>query len=272
MNQVKSLSAVGWPSPIEPVVIAGMPVAPLSTQQWTELMVADCAAARAGRQAPRYHAAINGNAISNFASNLEFRQAILQADAIAADGVPVMWAARWLAGTAIPDRAATTDLFHDLAATAQEHGLSMYFLGSTPEENAASVAAVRKLYPNLIIAGAHHGYYAPDEEPAILRDIVAAKTDVLWIALGLPREDAFAIRNREALAGVGWIKTCGGLFNFLSGLRSRAPMWMQRWGLEWLYRLALEPRRLFWRYAMTNAHAAWLIVTGTPRAGQRGRA
>lgn len=259
------MQAEGWPEPVMPVIVGGMSVAPLTTAQWIELMLSDCRAARAGSQPPRYHGAVNGNAISNFATNASFRNAISEADAIAADGVPVMWAARHLAGCPIPDRAATTDLFHDMAMACAREGFSIYFLGSTPEENAAALAKVRSLYPDLIIAGAHHGYFKPEEEQALVARIMATRPDIVLVALGVPREDEFVVRNRQAMRGVGWIKTCGGLFNFLSGSRSRAPNWMQQSGLEWLYRMSLEPRRLFWRYTTTNVHAVWRLLRATPR-------
>lgn len=257
---MKPLSADVWPEPIQPVRVAGIPVAPLSTAQWIELMLSDHRAVQEAGAAPKYHAAINGNVISAYASNPAFREAFDHADAVAADGVPVMMAAKHLKGRIIPDRAATTDLFHDLAQAAQDHGLSMYFLGATAEENAAALARVRELYPRLAIAGSHHGYFGPEDELRIVAEIVAAKTDILWVALGMPREDIFAARNLAKLQGVTWIKTCGGLFNFLSGLRSRAPRWMRDNGLEWLYRIMLEPRRLFWRYFTTNIHATWLML------------
>lgn len=257
---MKPLSADVWPEPIQPVRVAGIPVAPLSTAQWIELMLSDHRAVQEAGAAPKYHAAINGNVISAYASNPAFREAFDHADAVAADGVPVMMAAKHLKGRIIPDRAATTDLFHDLAQAAQDHGLSMYFLGATAEENAAALARVRELYPRLAIAGSHHGYFGPEDELRIVAEIVAAKTDILWVALGMPREDIFAARNLAKLQGVTWIKTCGGLFNFLSGLRSRAPRWMRDNGLEWLYRMMLEPRRLFWRYFTTNIHATWLML------------
>jgi N-acetylglucosaminyldiphosphoundecaprenol N-acetyl-beta-D-mannosaminyltransferase len=258
---MKSLKADGWDRAIEPVVVAGIDVAPLSTNQWVELMLSDCRQVKGGALSGQYHTAINGNVVSAFASDAEFRRAIQSADAVAADGVSVMWGAKLFGRCPIPDRAATTDLFHDLARAAQDNGLSMYFLGSSAAENAAAVANVRAAYPRLKIAGNHHGYFNSAEEDAVVAAIIAAKPDILWVALGMPREDLFVMRNRAAFAGIGWIKTCGGLLNFLSGLRSRAPMWMQRAGLEWLYRMALEPRRLFWRYLSTNVHSIWLMAT-----------
>lgn len=137
----------------------------------------------------------------------------------------------------------------------------MYFLGATEEENAAAVANMRVLYPGLRITGRHHGYFTLEEEPDIIADIAAARPDILWVALGIPREDQFVVRNRARLHGITWIKTCGGLFNFLSGRNRRAPKWMCDSGLEWLYRPMLEPRRLAWRYATTNVHAIWLMLT-----------
>jgi exopolysaccharide biosynthesis WecB/TagA/CpsF family protein len=84
--------------------------------------------------------------------------------------------------------------------------------------------------------------------------------------MGIPAEQAFSLRHRDALTGVGLIKTSGGLFDFLSGKNTRAPGWMQATGLEWLYRMMLEPRRLLGRYLRTNPHAIYLLLTQTERA------
>lgn len=256
----KEVRAAGWPSPVEAVYVGGVPVMPLTTQQWVDLMISDCRAAREGRGPTRYHTATNGNMLSVFARDQAFREAVARADAVAADGVPIMWGARLFGRRPIPDRAATTDLFHNLAQAAEREGLSMYFLGASAEENEKAVAEVRRRYPKLRIVGSRDGYFRPEEEAAVVAAIAAARPDVLWVALGVPREDLFVARNLDRLAGIGWVKTCGGLFNFLSGLRSRAPAWMRNAGLEWSYRLALEPRRLFWRYFVTNFHAIWRMA------------
>lgn len=261
----RPVTADGWPAPLMPVVVGGVPVAPLTTGQWVELMLSDCRAARAGRARPSYQAATNGNMLSVHARDPAFRAAIARADAVAADGMSVLWGARLFAATRIPDRAATTDLFHDLAAAAERERLSMYFLGASAEENARAVAAVRARYPRLVIAGARDGYFSRDEEEAVVDAIVAARPDILWVALGVPNEDLFVARNLDRLRGIGWVKTCGGLLNFLSGLRSRAPRWMREAGLEWAYRLALEPRRLFWRYTVTNVHSIWRMAVASGR-------
>ena len=121
------------------------------------------------------------------------------------------------------------------------------------------------LYPRLRILGYRDGYFGSDQEPGIIADINAARPDILWVGMGAPREQAFAVRNRRHLHGVGIIKTSGGLFDFLSGNVRRAPVWMQSIGLEWAYRTFLEPRRLAGRYLMTNPHAVFLLLTQTHR-------
>lgn len=157
-------------------------------------------------------------------------------------------------------------------STAEAHGLAFFLLGATPEENDRALTRVRAAYPRLRVAG-RHGYFGPHEEEALAAELLAFGTDVLWVGLGLPREQEVAVRLREKLVGVTWIKTCGGLFNFLSGSSSRAPDWLQRAGFEWSYRLVREPRRLFWRYLATNGHALYLIVrhSAATRVGAAGQ-
>jgi exopolysaccharide biosynthesis WecB/TagA/CpsF family protein len=175
--------------------------------------------------------------------------------------MPLVFASRLRCRMTLPERVATTDLFHDVARLAVERRASFYLLGGTPEVVRRTERNVRNLYPDLLIAGARDGYFGPEDEDEVVAEINAARPDVLWIAMGVPREQAFVVRNLDRLTGVGVIKTSGGLFDFLSGERSRAPAWMQAAGLEWLYRTWLEPRRLLVRYALTNPHALYLLLT-----------
>jgi exopolysaccharide biosynthesis WecB/TagA/CpsF family protein len=134
-------------------------------------------------------------------------------------------------------------------------------LGASEAENAAAVDNVRKLYPDLKIVGSSHGYLRGDALKAKVEEINALAPDYLWVALGVPYEQAFVEEFTPHLTNVGLIKTAGGLFNFLSGSRTRAPKWMQAIGLEWAWRTLLEPRRLFWRYLTTNPRALYLLFT-----------
>jgi exopolysaccharide biosynthesis WecB/TagA/CpsF family protein len=202
----------------------------------------------------------NGQVLSLAARDPAFRAALERADAIDADGMPLVIASRLLCQQPLPERVATTDFFHDLAAVSAERKLTFYMLGATAAENARAIESVRVRYPGLNVKG-RHGYFSQHEEEHIVADIQGAGADVLWVGLGVPREHLFVQRNLRNLTGVTWVKTCGGLFNFLSGTNSRAPIFIQDVGLEWAYRLMLEPRRLFWRYAVTNCHSLYLMAT-----------
>ena len=186
------------------------------------------------------------------------------ADLINADGQPLVTVSRLKSKTPLPERVATTDLFHAVARKAQAAGLTFYMFGADEAENAAAVANVRKMYPDLKIVGHSHGYLRGDALRAKVDEINALAPDYLWVALGVPYEQAFVEEFTPRLSNVGVIKTSGGLFNFLSGSRARAPLWMQQVGLEWAWRIWLEPRRLFWRYLTTNPRALYPAVQQEP--------
>lgn len=241
------------------VTIGGLPIAVLDRQQTARWMI-DRAATRPRGTRPLFLTSANGEVIARARSDAQLRRLFLGADQVVADGQPLVWASRLRCRTALPERVATTDLFHDVAKLAERTGHSFYFLGATAEENTRALATIRRLYPRLNIAGAHHGYLRGAELKAKLAEIDARAPDILWLGLGVPHEQLFVAAHAHELPSVGMIKTSGGLFNYLSGKNSRAPAWMQRAGLEWLYRIALEPRRLFWRYLVTNPVAVWQML------------
>lgn len=245
---------------IRKVVIGGIPLSALSSAEWCDLMVSDWKAARERFVPTKFMTSANGNVMSRYHSDSQFKELMDQSDGIDVDGMPLVLASRLLAQSPLPERVATTDFFHVAARRAEEHGISFYFLGGTEQDNIDAVRQVRHCYPKLQIAGRHNGYFEPSDEEQIVQQIVAAGTDVLWVAMGVPSEHQFIVRNRAGLQGVAWAKTCGGLFKFLSGKDLRAPLWMQNLCLEWLYRLWREPQRLFWRYVKTNVHAVYLIL------------
>ena len=174
-----------------------------------------------------------------------------------------MRASKLLSKDKLPERVATTDLVHNTARMAEAEKVSFYFLGASQDEIERAVANVKSQYPNLVFAGYRNGYVSHEEEDSVIDAVNAAEPDILWLGMGVPREQDFVSRNKARLTKVGVIKTSGGLFNFLSGKNKRAPQWMQDWGLEWAYRIGQEPKRLFWRYITTNPHAAWLLLTKT---------
>lgn len=243
------------------VQLGGLPVAVIDRATSADLMVELALARRGSGLAPVYVTSANGEVLSVSSRQAEIRALFTAADLIHADGMPMVWASQFLCSRGLPERVATTDLFHDVAARAANSGATFYLLGATADVVARAERNVRRLYPDLQIVGARHGYVRPDEEAEVVEAVNAAHPDMLWVSMGVPREQAFVVRNRARLTGVGLVKTSGGLFDFLAGDKSRAPAWMQAAGLEWLYRLHLEPRRLFLRYALTSPHALFLLVT-----------
>jgi N-acetylglucosaminyldiphosphoundecaprenol N-acetyl-beta-D-mannosaminyltransferase len=220
--------------------------------------------ARSGRAlAPKLVFSANGQSVSMYYRDLEFRRLFRQGDIVHADGMSVLRAAHWLTKTGLPERVATSDFFEHAAKAASAARVSFFLLGGTEATLATTEERMRTRFPKLDLRGTHCGYFSDDDEKRVVAKIRAAEPDVVWVGLGRPRQEAFCVRNRNALRGVAWLKTCGGLFRFLSGEVSRAPRWVQVLGMEWAHRVMLEPRRLFWRYATTNIDAIWLMARRT---------
>jgi N-acetylglucosaminyldiphosphoundecaprenol N-acetyl-beta-D-mannosaminyltransferase len=250
--------------PVE--IIGGLPIAVIDRARSAQLMIDIATAHRNSQRPPLVFTSANGQVLSMCANDLDIRQLFLDADLIHADGMPIVLASRLLSRNPLPERVATTDLFHDVAEPAQARGATFYLLGSTGAVVEQAVRRVRARYPALKIVGHRHGYFSPEQEPEIIDRINRAQPDVLWLGMGAPAELQFVMRNRDRLRRVGVVKTSGGLFDFLSGRTRRAPRWMQAAGLEWAFRTLLEPRRLAGRYIMTNPHALFLLVTRTRSA------
>lgn len=237
------------------VWIGGVPVARFTAAQWCELMLADWHRKKTRNVPPKVVTTANGQVIALFAEDPIYRQALLSTDYIAADGMSVVFASHLATDAPLPERVATTDWFHDAAKTASRHGMKFYILGATHEMNRRAVKRIRSLYPYLELVGTCDGYFDRADIEDVAADIRMRKPDVLWIGVGNPEQLFLAHRFKRLIPELTWIRTCGGLFDFLSGQRSRAPKAIQVAGLEWAYRMALEPKRLGWRYATTNVTA-----------------
>ncbi len=209
---------------------------------------------------PFYSTSANGQVIALCEHDANFRSITRQADQIHADGMSVVLFSRLSSTEPLPERVATTDLVHAVAERAAKTGVSFYFLGASEEVNAGAVENITKAYPGLRFAGRCNGYFDREEEDAVVEAINAAAPDILWIGFGVPLEQQFVVRNIDRLHNVGLIKTAGGLFDFLAGSKIRAPQWMQKLGLEWLFRMFLEPRRLAIRYLTSNPVAIYAML------------
>lgn len=253
-NPVGRAATAGVPR----VSLGGLRLAVLDIEQTASFMIALVfPERRVGR--PLYLTSANGEVVARCSTEPDIRRLFRAADLINADGQPLVTVSRFRSSTPLPERVATTDLFHVVARKAAAARLTFYMFGADEQENAMAVANVLELYPDLHIVGRCHGYLRGDALRAKIDEINALAPDYLWVALGVPYEQAFVEEFTPRLFNVGVIKTSGGLFNFLSGSRARAPRWMQAAGLEWAWRIWLEPRRLFWRYLTTNPRALYLL-------------
>ena len=178
-------------------------------------------------------------------------------DIINIDGMGVVLGARML-GHDVSERVAGVDLFHRLLQMSAERGFPVFLLGAKAEIVAEARNRVEKLYPNLVVAGHHHGYFWDDEE-AVVNKIRESGARLLFVAITSPKKENFINKWQDQL-GVDFVMGVGGTFDVVAGKVKRAPLWMQKYGFEWLYRVIQEPRRMWKRYLVTNSKFAWLLL------------
>jgi N-acetylglucosaminyldiphosphoundecaprenol N-acetyl-beta-D-mannosaminyltransferase len=195
---------------------------------------------------------VNAHVLNQTFSNPELRGAVQASDLVYCDGYGVRLAAK-LIGLPVPHRMTGADWIWGVAALCQESGRSLYLLGSEPGSSASAAAALRRWYPRLDVQGTHHGYFeigTPHSE-RVLEHIAEHQPDILLVGMGTPQQELWVDRYFDRIdAGVVW--TVGALFDYLSGRTPRAPHWISDHGFEWIFRLVVEPRRMWRRYLLGN--------------------
>ncbi|MCD9029529.1 WecB/TagA/CpsF family glycosyltransferase [Luteimonas sp. BDR2-5] len=202
---------------------------------------------------------VNGHALSLARTDQSYRSAVQQADIVHADGGFIVTLSHRLGLPAIPERSATTDMIHDFSEAFSGTAHSFYLLGGEERVNKQCTEILLQRYPGLQVAGRRNGFFSREEEEEAVDAINESGAAILWVGLGKPKEQEFCVRWKDRLK-VRWIVTCGGCYNYITGDYGRAPAWMQRSNLEWVHRMATEPRKLFWRYAITTPHALWIAM------------
>lgn len=245
-----------WPI----VSLARLPIVDVGIDDTADDFIRRASLPRSLDDQPFYSTSANGQVIALCRKDKQFENSLRYADQIHADGMSLVLFSRWFGPRKLHERVATTDLVHAIAKRAEKSGARFYFLGGSEENNRLAVEEMQRQYPKLVFAGRRNGYFKPEEENGVIEDVIASNTDILFVGFGIPLEQHFVSRNLEKLTSVAVIKTCGGLFDFLSGKNSRAPQWMQDMGFEWLYRAILEPRRLGKRYLLTNPIAIYALL------------
>jgi N-acetylglucosaminyldiphosphoundecaprenol N-acetyl-beta-D-mannosaminyltransferase len=210
------------------------------------------------------HMAINAAKLVTMEGDERLREIVAGCELVNADGQSVVWASRLLRDP-LPERVAGIDLMHALVELAERRGYRVYFLGAKADVLERALERLRERHPRLVVAGARDGYFGADEEAEVSAAIRASRPDIVFVAMSSPRKEYFLGAYGESL-GAPFVMGVGGSIDVVAGVTRRAPHAWQRLGLEWLFRLLQEPRRMFRRYAVTNARFAFLLgralVTG----------
>ncbi len=206
-----------------------------------------------------HHVVVNVAKLVHMQKNETLRQSVVNCDIINADGQGVVWASKIL-GKELPERVAGIDLMQNLVQLAHQKKYTIYFFGATEEVIQTVVSKYSKEYSPNIIAGYRNGYFKKEEETQIAENIANAKPNILFVAMGSPKKENFLYVNKDILSNINFIMGVGGSFDVVAGKVKRAPVWVQKIGMEWFYRMAQEPQRLFMRYFTTNSALIRLII------------
>ena len=245
------------------VKLFGIPVAKVTEAEAVERIVSLAREGRACRGHAAFVATLNVDFVSNavsgwpFGGNDELWGYLKKADFVTADGMPIVLLSRLLRNR-LPERVTGADMVPAICRRCEEEGLSVYVLGG--DGDAIKEAFAKLGVGRLRVAGIDPAFVKLDEEqPDIVARLNAAKPDILFVALGNPKQELWMGRNKAKL-DAGVMIGIGGTFNFIAGKVRRAPKWMQKSGLEWIYRIVQEPGRLWRRYAYGLVKFGWLSI------------
>lgn len=204
------------------------------------------------------HIVVNAAKLVHMQNDEELYQSVVASDIINADGMAVVWAAGLL-GKPLPERVSGVDLMQELVILASQKKYRIFFFGGKEEVVSEVVRKYTSIFGEEIIAGYRNGYFAKEDEMDIANKIADSKADILFVAISSPTKEIFLNTYKNHLK-VPFIMGVGGSFDVVAGKVKRAPLWMQKSGLEWFYRLIQEPRRMWKRYLVTNSLFLFYIL------------
>ncbi len=196
------------------------------------------------------HIVVNAAKMVYMQKNEALWESVVHSDIINADGMGVMWAAKFL-GQPLPEKVSGIDLMIKLVELAARKKYKVFFFGAKEEVVSRVVDKYTRQYGPDIIAGYRNGYFNNNEEASIAQQIGESKADILFVAISSPTKEIFLDKYKDVMQ-VPFIMGVGGSFDVVSGKTKRAPLWMQNSGLEWFFRFLQEPRRMWKRYLITN--------------------
>lgn len=206
-----------------------------------------------------HHVVVNAGKIVAMQNDLKLRQSVNQSDLINADGQAVVWASKVL-GKPLKERVAGIDLMVNLVQLAHQKNYKIFFFGAQEEVVKKVVDIYSDQFSPNIIAGYRNGYFKKDEEESIAREIGESGANILFVAISSPTKENFLYENKGLLQKVNFVMGVGGSFDVIAGKVKRAPIWMQKMGLEWFYRFAQEPQRMWKRYLIGNTQFIRLVL------------
>lgn len=218
---------------------------------------------------PHQHVVINVDKLVKARRDPALREIINACALINADGMPVVWASRLL-GKPLKERVTGIDLFQALMTRGAQRGWRIYLLGAQEEVVHGVKAHYEQHLPNINIVGWRNGYWQPEQEQQVVEQIAASRPDLLFVAISSPKKEQFLGRYQAQL-NAPFAMGVGGSFDVVAGKAKRAPRWMQRSGLEWFYRFAQEPRRLFKRYFVDGGRFFAMLAAEFVRGQRRSK-
>jgi N-acetylglucosaminyldiphosphoundecaprenol N-acetyl-beta-D-mannosaminyltransferase len=207
------------------------------------------------------HVVINAGKVVAMQTDKELFNSVVNCDLINADGQSIVWAARLL-GKNVPCRVAGIDLMQNLVALASEKKYKCFFFGAKEEVVNKVVEIYSEKYGPEIIAGYRNGYFYSSDEPEIARQIAESGAQLLFVAISSPKKENFLFEYKDVLTDINFTMGVGGTFDVISGVTRRAPIWLQKIGMEWFYRFLQEPKRMWRRYLIGNLKFIWLVILG----------
>lgn len=206
-----------------------------------------------------HHTVVNAGKLASIQTDEELRDSVNSADIVNADGQAVVWASKFL-GNPLKERVAGIDLMANLIELAYQKGYKVYLLGAKEEVVSKLVNIYHEKYGSEVIAGYRNGYFSSEQEPKIVADIAKSDAHMLFVAMNSPKKENFLHRYKAQLSSINFIMGVGGSFDVFAGKTKRAPVWMQKIGMEWFFRLIQEPKRMWKRYLVGNTKFILLVL------------
>ena len=232
--------------------ILGVPVATLGLGEIPKVIINNI---KVGGKKQFFY--VNAHCLTLAQKDKEYLSILKRADLVYSGGMGPVLASRILLRP-LPERTPTPDFIDQVFEAGEDKNWTFYFLGAELRSLEKAVKKIKQKFPRLAVVGYHHGYFDEGEERKIIADINRKRPTVLIVGMGMPKQEKWIAKNMGKInAGVFW--SVGALFDIISGKMSRGPVWMQKVGLEWLFRLYQEPKRLWKRYTLGNIYFVYLI-------------